>query len=96
MCRSRLQCSFVERHYSRCSGGAKTPEAAHSNNGELPSVFPSDFGSDPRYGTAGRHSTHPKEIFYSTRSLQLSAGDPIATSHIAHDERPPNTGSEWL
>jgi len=68
-----------------------------SNNGELPSVFPSDFSSDPRYGTAGRHYTHPEEAFYSTRSLQLNAGDPTtATSHIAHDERPPNTGAERL
>jgi hypothetical protein len=75
--------------------GAKTPETALSNNGELPSVFPSNSGSDPRYGTAGRHSTHPEKMFYSTSSLQLNARDPIATSHIAHDEGPPNTGSEW-
>jgi len=95
MCRSRLQCSFVERHYSRSSRGRKHPKR-HSNNGELPSVFPSNFCSDPRYGTAGHHSTHPEEIFYSTRSLQLNARDLIAASHIAHDERPPNTGSKRL
>ena len=68
-----------------------------SNNGELPSVFPSDFSSDPRYDTAGHHYTHPEEAFYSIRSLQLNAGDPTtATSHITHDERPPNTGAERL
>jgi hypothetical protein len=77
-------------------GGENTRNGTLSNNGELPYVFPSDFGSDPRYGTAGRHSTHPEEVFYSTRSLQLNAGSPISTSHIAHDERPPNTSSEQL
>lgn len=55
-------------------GGENARNGTLSNNGELPSVFPPDSGSDPRYGTTDRHSTHPEENFHSTRSLQLNAG----------------------